>query len=58
MSLMKKVNDSEKLRFKYAKFIDSNYLISDDPDQKEIFHKINAIESYLISAKYGHQYIH
>ncbi|KAL4477625.1 hypothetical protein ABPG74_002775 [Tetrahymena malaccensis] len=50
--------ESEKLCFKYAKFIDENELISDNPNEKEIDQKIKAIQLYLLAASNGHQYIH
>lgn len=52
--LLKEVKESEKLHFKYAKFLDSNFLISDNPDEKEIDFKVRAIKAYLLAARFGH----
>ena len=34
--LLKEMKESERLHFKFAKFLDSNFLISDNPDEREI----------------------
>ncbi|EAS06453.2 phosphatidylinositol 3-kinase (macronuclear) [Tetrahymena thermophila SB210] len=58
IKLVQQNSESEKLCFKYAKFIDENELISDNPNDKEIDQKIKAIQLYLLAASNGHQYIH